>query len=391
MLPLAALALVAGAIGVAVAAPVGKLSFVGAKVDGQGGVTGISSTYGVAVAPGGKHLYALSGNGSVATFKRAPKTGKLSFVRAQSNGQVDSPGALAISRDGKNVYVSNTGNLTPSAILTYKRNLRTGRLRFVKALIDDQGGVDGLDATCCQIAISPDDRNVYVPGSGEDAIATFKRVGRKGILRFVDVRRDGQGGVSNLGDPLGVVVSPDGKNLYAISDDDNAVVTFKRNRKGKLRFIDAKVNGQNGVVDLDGPCCSLAISRDGRSVYIPAESGDSIIAFKRKLKTGRLRFQQSNLNDQGGITGMVDPLEVVVSRDGRNVYAASYADPSVIYRFNRARTGKLRFAQAIRKTDPGKAVIDGSWRLALSPDDRHLYAAAYQAHAVVTFKRRVRR
>ena len=389
---LAALALVAGAIGAATAAPAGKLRFVDAKVDGEGPVTGIEDAYGVAVSADGKNVYAIGNTAGLATFKRNRK-GKLRFVRAQFDGEggitaMPFPTAIAVSGDGRNVYVTSTG--PQSSILTFKRNRRNGRLRFVNARIDGQGGVEGITDPCCQIAISPDGRNVYVPGSQDDAIATFRRKGRRGILRFVNAKVDGQGGVNGLDEAIGVVASREGRNVYAIGNADNAVATFKRNRKGKLRFVNAKVDGQGGVNGLAEPCCSLAISRDGRSVYVPGEGDEALAIFRRKPRSGKLRFLGAKVDGIGGVSGMQEPIDVVVSRDGRSVYAASYQDPSAVVSFKRSRKGRLKFAGAIRETLPGVEGLDGAWRLALSPDDRSLYAASYNENAIATFRRRTR-
>ena len=389
----AGVALAAGVVGAAAGAPVGKLRFVDAEFDGHGSVTGLQQAYGVAVSPDGKQVYAIGLSGGLTTFKRN-RRGRLRFVRAQLNGQggitaMQSPTAVAVSRDGRNVYVTSTG--VQSAVLTFKRKRRSGRLRFVNARIDGQGGVEGIADPCCQIAISPDGRNVYVPGTDSDAIATFRRKGRKGKLRFVNARVDGQGGVSGLGEAIGVVTSSDGRNVYAIGEDDDALVTFKRSRKGKLRFVNAKVDGQGGVNGLAGPCCSLAISRDGRSVYVPADADQAVAIFRRKPKTGKLRFRGAKVEGVGGVSGMPGPLDVVVSRDGRSVYVASYDDPSAVVRFKRSKKGKLGFAGAIRETLPGIEGLDGAWRLALSPDGRNLYAASFLEGALVTFKRRARR
>jgi 6-phosphogluconolactonase (cycloisomerase 2 family) len=376
-------------VGIALAATHGKLSFVGAKVDGQGGVSGITQTGDVAASRDGKSVYAISEDGdSIATFERNRHTGKLRFVNKKVDGQggvngIDNPGTVDVAPNGRSVYVTGSDD---DAVATFKRNRRNGKLKFVNAKVNGQGGVEGLDQAWA-VVVSPDNRNVYVTSYEDDAIATFKRKPRSGKLRFLNAKFDGAGGGDDLGDPYGVAVSGDGRSAYVTADADNAITTFKRNRRnGKLSFVNAKVDGQGGVDGLIG-AWQPTVSGDGRNVYVATEGEGALATFKRNRHSGKLRFVNAKFDSP--TVPLVQPYDVVVSRDGRNAYVAVYnAGPeSKLDTFKRnRRTGKLAFVNA--KVDgQGGVEAGGIWRVAISADDRSLYTADFDDSSVGIFKR----
>ena len=76
---------------------------------------------------------------------------------------------VTIPPDGKIVYVA--GHLD-NALAGFDRNTTTGALTYSDVFIDGQDGVDGLNWPR-GVTVSPDDKNVYVTGYGDDAIAVF--------------------------------------------------------------------------------------------------------------------------------------------------------------------------------------------------------------------------
>jgi len=364
----------------------GGLVAIDAKVDGENGVDGLASAYGSAVSPDGKNVYAIGdGDQAVAVFKRR-NNGTLAYLETHTQGvdgvaNMAAPSAIGVSPDGDNVYVS-----TGTALVTFDRN-GTGRLTYRRALVDGVGGVDGLTNTCCQLDISRDGRNVYVSATTDQAVSVFKRNKRTGRVSFLQLKKNNVGDVKWLASPEGVVVSRDGKNVYAIGYNDNSLVTFKRGRKGKLRFVNAKRDGVNGVDGLLEPCCSLAISRDGRHVIVPGEGEQAVALFKRNGRTGKLRFMRAYRVTRPGFEDMEDPIDVIFSRDGKRVFVASFSNSAVVA-LKRTRRGNLKALGAIDETTAGAAELDGAWRLSESPDGSSIYVSAYDDHALVALRRK---
>ena len=147
------------------------------------------------------------------------------------------------------------------------------------------------------VAISPDGRNVYVAASGSNAIAVFKRNastgrltqggGTAGCIAF--------GGASGCAPAIGlmgpnsVTVSADGRNVYSTSLDSDAVDIFRRNpATGALSQVagggciaNVPTSGCATGRALDGPDV-VTVSPNGLNVYVGSFVGSSIAVFTRE-------------------------------------------------------------------------------------------------------------
>ena len=173
-----------------------------------------------------------------------------------------------------------------------------------KDCIDDEvpGGPDncpeeakGLNGAA-SVAVSPDGKSVYAASRNDDAIVRFKRNTRNGKLTPKGCVDDNDSGADDcaedtngLDSATSVVLSPDGKSLYAASLVDSAIVRFKRNtRNGKLTpkgCVDDNDSGADtcgqDTNGLDG-AISVAVSPDGKSLYAASQFDDAIVRFKRE-------------------------------------------------------------------------------------------------------------
>ena len=79
-------------------------------------------------------------------------------------------------------------------------------LTFVQVVRDGVGGVDGLNAAV-SVTVSSDGKHVYATGAFDDALAVFSRDGATGRLTFLEVHKDGVGDVDGLDGAMSATVS----------------------------------------------------------------------------------------------------------------------------------------------------------------------------------------
>jgi 6-phosphogluconolactonase (cycloisomerase 2 family) len=365
-------AVVAGlvAAALALAGPnTGKLSVV--EVEDGADMAGPND---LAVSRDGRNVYvAAYDEPAIVTFKRKPKSGRLRFVESDLPANAAEIGDVEASQDGEFVYVTEAAD--DGSILIFERRARQGKLKLSDRREHNDGDilaeVYGLD-------ISPDGDNVYA--SSDARLITYRRNERTGKLSLVE--QDDEPALSESGSP---VVSPDGRNVYVPGSDQSTLLTYERNpNNGRLKFVNGKVDGVANVDGIQG-LYGIGVSRDGANVYATGNSESAVATFKRNRTSGKLRFVEALFDDEGPIESMADPYDVLASRDGKNVYVAGYDEDSVTI-FRRKADGTLRFLQA--RNDTVDSSPSGPYRMDLSRDDRHLYTADYSDDAVAVLKRR---
>jgi DNA-binding beta-propeller fold protein YncE len=270
------------------------------------------------------------------------------------------------------------------------------------------------------VAVSPDGGNVYVAASDANAIAVFARDARSGALRQRPgtagcIAAAGAGGCArarSLTGPNSVAVSGDGKTVYATSFRSDAVAVLRRNRAtGALRQAKGRsgcVSGRAGTTGctavraLDGPDV-VAVSPDGRNVYVGSFVGNAIAVFDRDASSGAL----SQPADGGGCiaaaatdgcaTGLAlnAPEGMAISGDGMTVYVATAVSNAVVVLTRNGSTGTLSQA-----TDGSGCIVAaplagcttgtqlaGANAVAVSPRGDSVYATSLTSNSVTSFAR----
>lgn len=199
----------------------GTTTMRGRKVPDAITVEGMDTPRSLAFSPDGEHLY-VAGNGSnsVAVFERDSATGELVQVQTVWHDEnrmnfLVFPVGIAVSPDGEDVYVCTLSN----RLVSFNRNPTSGKLGLHQTFQDNVNGVDGL-SYARSVCVAPDGRRVYVAGCEDHAIAVFSRHVETGELTFLDVVRDKK----RLHRVWQLAISPDGKNLYAVSKDSGIAV-----------------------------------------------------------------------------------------------------------------------------------------------------------------------
>lgn len=364
----------------------GALTYANKIVYDDPGVTGLLGGHGISASPDNKHVYvaARSSNALVA-LNRNTTTGALTFIQAQQGiDGLDGAIGVAVSPDGKFVYT--TGGLD-NAVTTLSRDPLTGALASTGFIArDGDFETDGLDSAR-SIVISPDGLHAYVAGYNDNAVAAFTRDATHGYLDFIEVEKDGVGGVDGLAGAQSVTISPDGHHIYVASQVDNAVAVFSRSKTtGALTYVENKKDGLGGVDGLDG-AYSVAVSPDGKYVYVAGYNDDAIVLFSRDPSTGALTFVNFWKDEVGIVSGLDGANAVTISSDGNHLYVASRIDDAVAYFLRNPSNGQLLFITKYQDTDPGLDGLNGARALSLSPDGSYLYVASQLDDAVAAFRR----
>lgn len=267
----------------------------------------------------------------------------------------------------------------------------------------NQQGLEGVGG----VVVSPDGRSVYALGYIDAAIVRFDRA-PTGALTPAGCIQDA--GLADCGPTQqgldqvsAATVSPDGRSVYAVSENpDHAIVSFNRDP------ATGALSGGSCIQDVGLTDCpttqegleyasDVAVSPDGKSVYVAGEADRAIVRFNRDPATGALSggscIQDPSLTDcpvaQEGLHGANG---VAVSADGASVYVASTTDGAIV-RFNRdPGTGALSGGACIQDvglTDcpTTQQGLEYASDVAVSPDGTSVYVAGEIDSAVVRFNR----
>lgn len=212
----------------------GKLTFEDAVVDGevQGPLTvnGLDGAASLRLSPDGNHLYVAGAvDKAIALLGRDGGTGALTFVEAKIDGQggvngLDGVNNLALSVDGQNVYATGAAE---DALAVFTRDDGTGTITFQNMLVDGVDGIDGLDGVS-SVQVSFDGRYVFAGGYLDDSLDVFGRDPVNGDLTFLERHRNGFGGETGLARVVELAVSGDDQHIYGAGQNDDAIAVFMR-------------------------------------------------------------------------------------------------------------------------------------------------------------------
>jgi DNA-binding beta-propeller fold protein YncE len=187
---------------------------------------------------------------------------------------------LAISPDGRNVYVVSALN----RLAAFRREASGALVQLPgpAGCFSDNSDEDGCTAAAflklpLGIAISADGRHLYVASYYEESGATITALRRDPVTGRLTplaggVRADDLEFVSDL------AVAPDGANVYAVSPARGALLAFARTANGALAQLpgeaacvtDAETADSCPHAEVLARASALAVSPDGRSVYVAA-------------------------------------------------------------------------------------------------------------------------
>jgi DNA-binding beta-propeller fold protein YncE len=275
------------------------------------------------------------------------------------------------------------------------------------------------------IAVSPDGRNVYVAASGADAIAVFDRNAVTGALAQPQgkggcvaapivgnkAKGDGCGVAIGLIGPNSVQVSPDGRTVYATSRTGSSITAFHRNRKtGALVQLPPSASGCISGQAIPG--CTLGralkwpdvvvVSPDGKNVYVGDFAGSGVISFSRAAGSGALTQLAGTAGciTEAGVEGCAKGMQMnhiegmAINPAGSTVYAASPFSNAIDILQRETATGSLTQATSGNGCITVEAVsgcaqgyqFAGVNAIVVSPKGGNVYATSLTSNSVTMFR-----
>jgi len=233
-------------------------------------------------------------------------------------------------------------------------------LRLIQVLREGEAGLPAI-LTADGVVVSPDGFDVYVSDIRRPGLA-FRRNPIDGTLRFNFLFGDRSEGVA---------VSPDGNHVYQGSI--LVIRVFSR---------DAETGALTAVQEIssEGSGEDIFVSLDGRFVY--TAGGRSVVVFGRDTDTGKLTLLA---------TGEPPGSRLAFTPDGEFFYAPGVFNNFITVVRRNLETNDLETVEVVLDDleDPVNGV-DGLFRVsdvALSPDLRHLYSLSPIDRAIVVFDR----
>jgi 6-phosphogluconolactonase (cycloisomerase 2 family) len=398
-----------------------------------GGAQGLAGAQAVAVSPDGANVY-VAGEGAVVALTRERASGALRPALSPSaracvaasvgyrcaiiDRALSGADALAVSRDGRFVYVGASDTASVSAFRRARHGVLVrvaaadggyfgcvaGRPLAGKARRPCAAGASGL-AGVGALAISPDGRYLYAVSyglaPGEDSIVVLARDPDSGALRPLSGRHGcvqslpGRGciALAGLEGASAITISPDGRYAYVASQLSGAVRAFVRDRatgtlqpmykRGSCISSDDHAPGDVAcavrVAQLSG-ARSIALSPDGRELYVAAFDPGAVVVLGRDPTSGRLAARRSSclqaLPDPGcpvALPSLRGAAAVAMATNGRAVYVIGEGANSLVELLRDPADGALTFAG---DTPTVVDSLSGPAGLAVAPGGASIYVVS---------------
>jgi 6-phosphogluconolactonase (cycloisomerase 2 family)/Ca2+-binding RTX toxin-like protein len=347
-------------------------------IDGELGLQGATS---MVLSTNGRFLYVINpALNSVSVFDTGRKVtdtnlGNLTLVQTFSlNGLVTQGSALAVSANGRRLLASGFTGIAALAVNTNSGLLSTG---------PSMGGVLFVD----HLTTTPTDL-----GGGIDLfVGTDSRNGSVRLFQYLQTTNQlqqitavFQGDIVNnvkvegLAGAAGVALSADGRFIYVTSPVENSVTAFEK-VGSQLRYIATYKQGQNGIRGMSGASAvTLLDTAYGHFVVVAGTTDNSLAVFSRNASTGTLLFSQSLRDGSAGTAGLVQANSLNATSDSQYLFVASSAG-SGASRGGVAKYSNLAFAQALPAPAANVTIFDKISTLTVatgSGDDNLLVRAA---------------
>ncbi len=277
----------------------------------------------IAVSANGLFVYIASSDKNTVTAFRVGTNGTLLFGDSTSGNPNSvsvgtTPRALAVSKDSQFLYVANSGS---SDVSVFKIGT-AGGLTLVAQTEGRSKPVGAGVSSPIALAITPNGRFLYVANSTSNTITAFQ-VDSSGLLTLLPQAGPSTNPISSGGTGLtALALSSNGQFLYVTNGTSSNVAMFRVEPSGLLTLIPPTTSNpiSTGGTTPNG----LAVGADGAHLYI-ANGGGTVATFLIG-SNGLLTLVPAvgvSPNPVPSPAGGLTPVALATSPDGQFLYVAN--------------------------------------------------------------------
>jgi len=308
-----------------------------------------------------------TGNG-INAYRIDPASGAWSHIQCVDG--LENPALFTVRRDHTRLYAVHGGRTLVSAFAVDRAS---GTLTLMNQ--QDCGGLNPVD-----LALDPAERHLVVGNYGAGTVSVMP-LNADGSLRPVSqlVTLTGRPGPDphhqSSSHPHAVIFDPTGR-FVVVPDKGFDRTFFFRFEAGALT-----PTAQGSVVSRAGAAPRHAAFHPGLPVlYVNNELDSTVTVFAWNRETGAAIEQQTTTTIPGGHAGRNTTAEIAVSMDGRTLYISNRGQDSIVRYLIDQANGTITYR--------GCTPTGGSRPrfFALDPSGTHLYAANQDSHTIVAFR-----
>jgi len=245
-------------------------------------------------------------------------------------------------------------------------------------------------------ALSPDGRHAYFAStdlariddpsrSAYGCIHTFERKQDGSFQDWSTTFHEPSGSLDHV---AGLYCHPNGKTLFACCPKANQLVVCSRDpAAGQLNVRQILVNGSHGIRCLAG-VNAVDMSPDSRFLYTVAgyEQGKGAVGVFEIRPTGAIDLLQQFLYGEPGLERFFGGHSIVVSPDGRRVYATATLLRAIACFERDPGSGRLRLLECIYESAANHIKLPDPTGLAVHPNSRFVYVACQTPGSIAIFE-----
>ncbi len=298
--------------------------------DGGTPVSGLAGADNLVVSPDGQFVFAFDeGSATVAAFRLDATAGTLSFAGTQGFDVAGGVRALEIFRTPSTSPSYSFLRLDHSFLLLGGdgQSVETGSYDAATGTFQSGGPASKTDTVLAQVTVSNDGELYYAISDSGVSFEVRSTSDHARIAEFVGPEYGFLGAA-------GMAVSPDDRFVYLFGKLSHSISVFERGAGNAMTFVETLQEGVDGVRGLLRPS-AVAVSTpqagsEHRSfLFAAGEDGNSVGVFLRDEATGRLQFVQTVVQNADGVEGLRRPTGLMLSPGGDRLYVSTAGQPGI--------------------------------------------------------------